>query len=70
MSTTTDTTTDTNTPAQDGSLLGDRVIAAIVIVLGAVVLILAFGFPSRDNRRTRGPLPCPASSAEPWSSWA
>ena len=50
MSTSTDTPTntpvDSATPTRDGSLLGDRIIAAIVIVLGAVILFLAFGFPS------------------------
>ncbi|WP_420099535.1 tripartite tricarboxylate transporter TctB family protein [Corynebacterium sp.] len=54
MSSPTDTPVDTTTdipaadtaPAQDGSLLGDRIIAVTVIVLGAVVLFLAFGFPA------------------------
>lgn len=50
MSSPTDTPTDsptgTGAPTQDGSLLGDRIIAAIVIVLGAVILFLAFGFPA------------------------
>ncbi|MGJ0185007.1 tripartite tricarboxylate transporter TctB family protein [Corynebacterium glyciniphilum] len=50
MSTPTDTPTsapvDSATPTQDGSLLGDRIIAVTVIVLGAVVLFLAFGFPA------------------------
>ena len=46
MSSPTDTPTGTGAPTQDGSLLGDRIVAAIVIVLGAVVLFLAFGFPA------------------------
>ncbi len=50
MSTSTDTPTntpvDSATPTRDGSLLGDRIIAVIVIALGAVVLFLAFGFPA------------------------
>ena len=39
------TTTDTTTPSREGSLLGDRVIAVVIVVLGAVLLTLAFGFP-------------------------
>lgn len=49
MSSPTDTPTGTPTgteaPAQDGSLLGDRIIAVIIVILGAVLLFLAFGFP-------------------------
>ncbi|WP_291480357.1 tripartite tricarboxylate transporter TctB family protein [Corynebacterium sp.] len=32
-------------PVKDGSLLGDRIIAGLIVALGAFLLVQAFGFP-------------------------